>query len=213
MAMTRADDPARPTLRGVRRWSPLLLGAAAGALALAVISPRAPLDYAPLVLGSATARPAGFTRVQETSFEQRQDVLMGEYAPGTDVDYGYSIRNGGSLPIHVVGVRFPSPCGMLCQTEVRLQEKRESYGADREHTVPFHAFDLDPGEEAWIAIFARMAGCDAFPEHSYWVHGAELIDFTADGVRHAQKFALPMYFQIVAPGQDRCAAASASGSP
>jgi hypothetical protein len=173
-----AETPPPARRRRFGRWV-----LAAVVLVLVVSGVSYATTYQPLVRGDFGLGP----KFENAKLPDPSSRVL-PYIVGAPVLWGFSIRNGGPLPVTVNGVEWRTSKGPLGNvsflvTRGDLSVAREIPGA----LDPMHPFTLAHGEQAMIVLRAVLSGCTVPPvgvgRNTIGVYSLS-VDFRALGISH-----------------------------
>jgi hypothetical protein len=106
-------------------------------------------SYQPIVYGNQTQFPFGAT----SSAGQAGDTVV--FRNGHPFLYGITIRNDRRFAVRILGVT--SNPGHWSYFRGRLFTSKPTVNDDERPLVPFHPFDLQPGQERWLVFKGHFA--------------------------------------------------------
>jgi hypothetical protein len=157
-------------------------------------------SYQPLVAGTGSRYPRG---AKQTLGTQLMDV---PFRQGKPFEVGLSLVNSGRFAVRVTGVE---PWGPLpVQARWYMAGPQPNNGGFPRARQPFHAFDLRPGQEAFLSLRGiYRARCYPVRDGgTAWETGGFEVQYTFLWRTGRAEIALPMPLSVDPPRREDCAA-------
>ena len=128
-------------------------------------------------------------------------VVRPTYREGGTCSVGFSLLNGGQIPIRVTSIRGTGPGFLLTTTAVKLAlPSAGGQTAPKDPALePFAPFTLGRGSQRWIALINRFGGCDRYAPGTSTTWVRTEVTFEVLGIPRHQWVRLPMQVEVTSP--------------